>query len=150
MCSFSVHLIIRDGLGTTDMNLNFYFFFKLQLQNLNVLNLYSLSPVELVRRKDIWLGAIFTCEVFVTSREFGVIGSLCVKQTGDKNSRKWCRWRLRYIGSDLLLHVEKLYGACNVSFCIHFRDMPFWMFQTSAFSRISSRFFHISYISRAR
>lgn len=59
-----------------------------------VLNLYSLSLVELAKKKkkrDIWFRAIFTHEMFVSSRKFGVIGSLCVGQSGDRNSRKGCR-----------------------------------------------------------
>lgn len=92
--------------------------------------------------------------MFVTSRKFGVIGSLCVGQSGDKNSRKCCRWRLRYIDSDLLLHVEKLHGAWlgrtgAASICSHFREMLFWRFQAFAWSRRGSKFLHIPCISGA-
>lgn len=119
-----------------------------------VLNLYSLSPVELARKKDIWFRAIFMCEMFVTSSKFGMIGSLCIRLSGDKNSRKCSRWRLRCtVKSDLLLHVEQLHGAwldraCNISFSIRSTDMLVWRSQT-VFNRRASKFFHNPCISGA-
>lgn len=65
--------------------------------------------------------------MFVTNRKFGVIGNLCVRQSGDEYSKKCCKWRLRYVDSHLLLRVEKLHSAwldreCNTHFCIYFRE----------------------------
>lgn len=119
-----------------------------------VLNLYSLSPVELARKKDIWFRAIFTCEMFFTSSKFGMIGSLCIRLSEDKNSRKHSRWRLRCtVKSDLLLHVEKLHDAwlgwaCNISFSIYSTDRLFWRSQT-VFSRRVSKVLPILCISKA-
>lgn len=92
--------------------------------------------------------------MFVTNRKFGVIGNLCVRQSGDEYSKKCCKWRLRYVDSHLLLRVEKLHSAwldreCNTHFCIYFRDTPFWRFHISAFSRRGSKFFHLSHFWRA-
>lgn len=58
-------------------------------------------------KKDIWFRAIFTREMFVTSRKFGTIGSFCVRLSGDKNSRKHCRWRLRCIVESDLYYVQR-------------------------------------------